>query len=391
MMRVENNISTFKWYYFLWRFKPLSALMIIYFIGITNSYAAGMGVFAVFNIIFSVVKIPGGIFSDYIGRKITLLLAGALLFISFILLALSGQYVSVSLLYSFACLWAISEAFINGTVHALMYETAQEIHNSENFKLIYSGSMIFDQLGCALGALAAMFVTYYVPLQILAWLTVIPAFLQLIASFFFVEPHIKIKKQPLNRQYVKIVISQFIKNKQLLFFSVADIFFSTLGDISHRFEGAYFKNFISNWMISLVRVLKHCFGILGFVCMPLLKKFSMAKIYFSSIFFNLIIRTIAVIFNNCLTPFFHMFINFFYATSSTAKTDILQKQFLPEYRATTNSIILFIKGLFTSLMMYLLGLAADIYGIYSAMITLVVLRIIGLFVAFVFQKAAKQA
>jgi hypothetical protein len=118
---------------------------------------------------------------------------------------------------------------------------------------------------------------------------------------------------------------------------------------------------------------------IGFACIPYLKNFSKKQMYFASIFCNIWIRTIALLANNIFTPFIHMFINFFYATGSTAKTDILQQEFLPEYRATAQSILQFIKGIYMAIAMYLLGIVADIYGIYSAMVILIVLRIIGLY------------
>ena len=161
-----------------------------------------------------------------------------------------------------------------------------------------------------------------------------------------------------------------------------DIYFSTLGDISQRFESAYFKLFATDYIISLARVLKHIFGIIGFAIIPLIKKFPKEKVYFASISSNVIIRIFGVMYNNIFTPFIHMFINFFYATGSTAKTDILQHEFLPQYRASSQSIILFIKSLYLSIIMYLIGKIADIYGTYIAMITLIILRVIGLIFAY---------
>ena len=161
-----------------------------------------------------------------------------------------------------------------------------------------------------------------------------------------------------------------------------DIYFSTLGDISQRFESAYFKLFATDYIISLARVLKHIFGIIGFAIIPLIKKFPKEKVYFASISSNVIIRIFGVLCNNIFTPFIHMFINFFYATGATAKTDILQHEFLPQYRASSQSIILFIKSLYLSIIMYLIGKIADIYGTYIAMITLIILRVIGLIFAY---------
>lgn len=188
---LKRNIFLFKFYYFFWRFKPLAALMIIYFSQITHSYAAAMMIFSIFNIFYAFAKIPCGMLSDKIGRKPILIMANFFMTIAFFLLAVSGQYKIEQFLYIFAILWALGEAMAAGTVEALMYETSQSLGYSDKFYLIYSKSMVFDQLGCAFGAFWAMTITYFLPLQFVAWLSVFPSVMQLIVSYFFVEPDVK--------------------------------------------------------------------------------------------------------------------------------------------------------------------------------------------------------
>ena len=380
---ITKNINTFRLYYFFWRFKPLAVLMIVYFSQITQSYSLAMGVFSVFNISYALTKIPSGIISDKIGRKPIITLGSFLLTLAFFILSLAGFYNQKYLLFIFALLWGIGEALIAGTIDALMFETMQELKKTDNFKILYSKSMTYDQLGCAFGALFAMVITYFYPIQYVAYFSTLPALAQLLISFNFIEPKNKIKTTTLSKLNIFVAFRQFIKNKKLRFYTIMDIYFSTLGDISHRFESAYFKLFTSDSIISLARVLKHIFGMIGFISIPFLKKIPNPKIYFASISSNILIRSLAIASNNIFTPFIHMLINFFYATGATAKTDILQHEFLPQYRASAQSIILFIKGLYMALIMYLIGIIADKQGIISAMISLVLLRIIGLLLAYI--------
>ena len=379
---IKRNFHIFRFYYFFWRFKPLASLMIVYFTQVMNSYASAMAIFAIFNISYALSKIPSGLVSDKIGRKPILIFSNILMTVAFMFLAFSGQFEIDWLLWIFAILWGIGEAFSAGTIDAMMFETAQSLGKAHKFNILYSKSMLYDQLGCAFGAFCAMTITYFLPLQFVAYLSILPPFMQLLVSCFFVEPDIKKKSIIISKKDIINASQQFIKNKTLAFYALADIYFSTLGDISHRFESAYFKIFTSDWVISFARILKHVFGMIGFACIPYLKNFSKKQIYFASIFCNIWVRTIALLANNIFTPFIHMFINFFYATASTAKTDILQQEFLPEYRATAQSILQFIKGIYMAAVMYLLGIVADIYGIYTAMVILIVLRVIGLYGAY---------
>lgn len=383
---LTKNALLFKFYYFFWRFKPLAALTIVYFAQITQSYTMATAVFAVFNISYALAKIPSGLISDRIGRKPVIIMANIFTSMAFFLLAFAGQFEIKWFLFAYAFLWGCGEALCVGTIEALMYETTESLGQTDKFYQVYSKSMYFDQFGCAFGAFWAMVITYFLPLQFVAWLSVLPPCVQLFVSFFFVEPEIKKKSVSFSFKDMLLAFSQFKQNKKLLLYSFADIYFSTLGDISHRFESAYFKLFAGDWIINLARMFKHFCGMLGAYCVSYFKKFAGAEIYFTSIASNVFIRTVALSLNNACTPFVHMFINFFYATASVAKTDILQHEFLPEYRATAQSFLQFIKGLYMAGLMLLLGFFADFAGIYPTMILLVILRIIGLLILYILRK-----
>lgn len=382
LIRMQRNTVLFKFYYFFWRFKPLAALMMIYFSQVMHSYATATAVFAIFNISYSLAKIPSGLLSDKIGRKPIIIAANICLTAAFCLSALSGQFEIKWLLYLFALLWGCGEALSAGTVEALMFETAQSLKSADKFYLIYSKSMYYDQLGCAFGAFCAMAITYFLPLQFVAWLSIFPPCMQLIVSCLFTEPDVRKKRIAFSVCDLSLALRQFKHNRILFFYTLADIFFSTLGDVSHRLESAYFKTFTGEWVISLARMLKHICGMAGFAFMMHLRAFTKVQIFFGSIISNIFVRSIALAFNNICTPFIHMFINFFYATASTAKTDILQHEFLPEYRASAQAVIQFSKGIYMSIIMLLLGIFADTYGIYSAMMLLVIIRLCGLLGAY---------
>ncbi len=387
---LKKNLVLFRIYYFFWRFKPLATLMVIYFFHIMQSYTLAMAVFSVFNISYAIMKVPSGMISDKIGRKSVIITANLLLLTAFALLALAGEINARWLLFAFAIFWGISEALASGTLEALIFETSQSLGYEDKFYKIYSKSMVFDQAGCAFGAFWAMAVTYFLPLQVLAWLSVFPPLMQFILSMFFIEPKARKKNFCISFDDFVQTFKQFKNNKKLSFYALADIYFSTLGDISHRLESAYFKSFVSDWIISLARMIKHFFGMLGFAIVSYLKKFHNTEVYFSSITSNVSVRIIALIFNNAGTPFIHSIINFFYATALTAKEDILQHEFLPQYRAATQSVIQFIKGIYMAGLMFVLGFISDICGIYFVMCMLVVLRVLGLVAAYYVKKGITQ-
>lgn len=385
---IERNITLLKWYYFFWRARPLSALMMIYFYHITQSYTAAAGVFSIFNLAYSIIKIPGGLLSDEFGRRKIIVSASLFLTISFILMAISGNLHIVWILYLASVLWGASEAFLRGTIEALMFETTDELKINDGFKNLYAKSMFSDQAGCAFGALFATFFLNLFSLNWLAWFSVLPTLGQFAISCFLVEPKRKNKQIPIKQNFIASLKDLWF-NKRLRFYACADIIFSTLGDTSHRFEVVYFNTLVTDWIITLGRFLKHVCGMLGALAMPLLKKISSPKIYFGSIMINLCVRTTAVLFNNVCTPFVHMFLNFFYVTASSAQADILQNLFSPESRATNRSVILFLKGILMAFTTFVLGVLADLYSPRSVMILFVVIRVIILILIYMMNRKYK--
>ncbi len=372
---IKRNIILLKWYYFFWRFRPLSALLMIYFYQITQSYATAAGVFSIFNIAYSIVKIPGGLLSDEFGRRKIIIIAGIFLVISFILMALAGNINLVWILYLSSVLWGTSEALLSGATEALMFETTEELKIKNGFKGLYAKSMFSDQTGCAFGALFATCFLSMFSLRWLAWFSVLPSLCQLGLSLFIVEPK-KTQKKISMKSNLFLSLKEIWHNKKLRFYVGADILFSTLGDTSHRFEVVYFQTLVSDWIITLTRFLKHICGMLGSLLTPLLNKLSSPKIYFGSITINLFIRISGVMLNNICTPFVNAFINFFYVTASSAKADILQNLFSSESRATSRSIILFIKGLLMALVMFLVGIFSDMYGPRMVMVLFILIRVL---------------
>ena len=118
--------------------------MIVYFTQVMNSYAYAMAIFAIFNISYALSKIPSGLVSDKIGRKPVLIFSNILMTVAFMFLAFSGQFEIDWLLWIFAILWGIGEAFSAGTIDAMMFETAQSLGKAHKFNILYCKSLSYD-------------------------------------------------------------------------------------------------------------------------------------------------------------------------------------------------------------------------------------------------------
>jgi len=384
MATIQRNIRLFKWDAFFGGFWPLSALAIVYFQQITHSYALAMLVWSVANLTQTFGEIPTGIFSDKIGRRKTLIWAAITILICFFLWALAGQIEQIWLLFVGAVFWGLSDSFLSGTNEALMYETMEELHQKENFPLLYAKSNFWVQFGLGVSALFATVLTYFYSLQTLAWVSVLPISGQLITAWLFVEPkRTTVQKKTNSWAHFLIAFRRLWRNKKLRFYASIAVVDEAVGFAFLRMEAAYYNTLIQEWLINVVRFLKQVSGMIGFVLVPYVRHIGSVRLFFSALTLNEIFRMIALMLNNAVSPFIMALRNLFWGVSDTSKTDILQQEFSSNQRATMQSIISLLKGVLGAIVMYIFGVIADFSGPKMAIVTAMCIKIIILMISFI--------
>lgn len=356
---IRKNLYLFGWHNFcagLWLF---AALAIIYFEQITGSYALAMLAFSFVNLVQSLSEVPCGIFSDRIGRRYTLLLSSFTIFINMLLWAAAGYYNSMWMLFVGSALRGIGLAFLSGTDTALMYETLAQLKKRKLFDKVFAKSCSYHQIGLVLSAIIATIVTYYGSINILAWLSIIPAFAKIIISWMFVEPKSNLEEGISPWEQVKKSIKLFIKKPKLRRYALLQIINSSLFLAIFRFESMYYEKLVPIYLINIARTLQHIIGCISFWLVPFVRKISFLKLLFLSSLGNAIIRTIGLLMNNALTPFFTATHNFFYGIASTAEVTLIQKEYNKGLRATMDSITALFGGIMIAIFGYAFGAFAD--------------------------------
>lgn len=358
---IKRNITLFKWDNFFHGLWPLATLVIIYFEQITHSYAWAMAVFSVCSLSTTCTEIPTGIISDKIGRKKTLIAAALSLFICFVLWALAGYNQQIWMLFAGAFLWGVSDSLMSGTDEALMYETMEELGQSDQFDILYAQSSGWNQIGLGVSALFAAIITYFFSIQTLAWLSVIPVLGQFIIACLYTDPpQCHLRHTTTSFSHFMIAFRRLKRNRRLRFYALIDIFAKAIGFASHRFESAYFNTLIPEWLINLVRFLKQTCGTISFFLVPYVKKWGLVPLLFSSMTANILIRSIGLFLNNTVTPFIMAGVNLFYGTEQTSTTTLLQQEFSSAQRATMKSIISVLSNIVKAGIMPLFGILADV-------------------------------
>ena len=370
-MKIRRNIILFKLNSLFGGLWPLSALAVVYFQQITDSWALALGVYSIMGITQSIAEIPTGIISDRIGRQKTMITSAALFFIAFIIIAVAGNLNRGSLLILGAIFLGLSYAFSSGTDDAFIYETVQELRKEDKYDIIYSRMKAFSQIGHATGALIAAVVTYFYSLNILAWLSAVCGLIQTIICFWFIEPKNHTREDVTSWKHFIVALKEFLKNKKLQYMGMIQIFHRGIDFTSHRMESAYFNLLIPTWAVNIIRVIKQFFGTISFSVAPYFRKFGFYRMLVTSSISIFFIKTTGLILNNFVSPFVYSGVNLFYGTLTTAESTLLQKELSQKQRATMGSIVSLLGGIISAVFFYLIGLIADISSIYFAMILLV--------------------
>lgn len=372
---IRRNIKLMKLSQLFYGMWPLAALMMVYFETITNSYTIATAVTSLALFIQAVLEIPTGILSDKIGRRKTLLSSYFFFISGSFLWAFASVHNQINWLFYGSFLYGISMALLSGTDRALIYETMEELGEEQNFDKLFSKSWMFRFMGYTFGSLLAAIVTYYYPIKILAWLSVIPLIAAMGVTWFYVEPTRPKETKIINPlKHFKEAFTLIFKNKKLRVYLMMSMFAEGFALTMRRFDNVYFATLIPLWLVSITRTLKQLSGTIGFLFASTFKRFGYLKVYFTCYFSNTAIRLIGLLLNNPLTPFLMSILNLFFGVSETAKTDLLQHEFSKQQRATMASIISLCSALFSILFMFAIGFLADMFSVWIALMSAVMIR-----------------
>ena len=357
----------------MWLF---SALAVVYFQDVCQSYTLAIFAYSLITIASSAAEVPLGILSDRYSRKFNIVISSILLFFSMFFWALAGFYHSVWMLFLGSILRGLGVAFQSGTTTALIYETMSDLRSKKLFDKVYSQINAFHQTGLLISAITGMIVTYYLPLIHLVWLSVIPAFIKVFIAAYLKNPKTNFDNRLSPWQQLVKSFQLLRKRKKLRNYVGMTILDSSILLNMYRIEALYFAMLIPLYLINVVRVITHAAGCFSFWLMPLLRKINFLQLLFYSRIGMAFIRIFGLVLNNALTPFITAFTNLGYGIGLTAQTTLQQKEYNKGLRATMESLSGLLQGIFISIAGYLLGLVADYYSPRDALWVAVILQLV---------------
>ena len=155
---IGRNINVLRWHNFFLDFRLYGPIAIIYFAQITGSYALGLAVFSFAAITSAIFEVPTGIFSDFIGRKKTIILGSLASVFAIISYALADSFAMLALGAVFE---GIELSLFSGNNDALLYDTLRQGKKTGRFSDLLGKLSSMCQAGLGISALIGGFVAGY--------------------------------------------------------------------------------------------------------------------------------------------------------------------------------------------------------------------------------------
>jgi MFS family permease len=127
---VKQNIKLIALFNLFTDFDLYSAILVIYFANITGSYILAMSLYSIVMVSSAIFEIPTGVFSDYIGRRKTMIMGAISSIVSVVFYAIGTNY---PILIVGALFEGLRRAWYSGNNDALLYEILADNNQKEEY------------------------------------------------------------------------------------------------------------------------------------------------------------------------------------------------------------------------------------------------------------------
>ncbi len=374
-MSLHKNIKILTWFNFFTNFKLYAPVAIIYFAKVTGSYAMGMSIFSIVMISSAIFEIPTGIFSDFIGRRKTVIFGSLASFIYATFYAFGGSFFFLMIGAIFE---GLSKSFYSGNNDAFLHDTLAENKNEHQYDEFLGKVSSMFQVALAISAIFGSILANW-SFALIMWLSVIPQFFCLCLSFFLIEPKIRSSKSGNIFEHLKEASSNFIKNKKLRLLSITSILGYGFGEANFLFQSAFYSTIWPIWAIGIAKTLSYLGATISFhISGKIIKKIGRVKILIIDNLYNRMVNILSTAFPTILSPLFMSTTSIFYGVTTVAKSALMQKEFKNEQRATMGSLNSLFGSIFFGILAFTLGYLADKVKPARALMSLQILQLINL-------------
>lgn len=365
---ISRNIRLLGWFNFCADFRVYNAIAVIYFAQVSGSYALGIGVFSVAKLSSAIFELPTGVFSDYLGRKLTLALGQLASVLSIATYALGSSFTTLA---AGAVLEGIAFALFSGNNDALIFETLRQDGREAQFPEYQGRLSGMYQWALAASALVAIAALNWLSYRVLFWLSVAPQFAALVLSLNLVEP----RRHETGARgsvlaHLREALSGFVRDPKLRLLALASALGFALGETKFLFAPAFYATLWHGPALAVARLISHVGGALGFhFAGRAIAARGERPVLLGSSALAVSIGTVSVAMANIASPALLSISSLLFGPSVVAQQSLMQKAFSDRQRATMASFAQFAGNAFFAVAAFGLGLLADAIGPRYALLT----------------------
>ena len=382
-----KNIKLLALFNFFTDFNLYSAILIIYFTKITGSFALGMSLFSVAMVSSAIFELPTGIFSDFIGRKKTIILGAICSVLAITFYAIGMNY---WILFIGALFEGLQRSWYSGNNEAFLYETLVDSNRKDEYDNYLGKTSSFFQIASSIGIVLGGIIAVW-SFSITMWLSVIPQLVCLAIAFKLVDSKKHLNKSTNIYSHIKISLIKIWSNKTLRLLSISDVIGYAVGESTYQFRSAFVNTLWPLWAVGFSKVLSSIgAGISYWYSGKLIKKFGSFRLLFFSNIYSKIINIGSVIFVSLISPVLMSSTSLFFGVKNVATSKLMQKEFTDEQRATLGSVNSFIGNFAFGIFAIILGLVADKFGPTKALLFAYIISLPTLMINWVLYKNNKN-
>jgi MFS family permease len=378
MNLLKHNMRALFRFTFFSNVQPYYVVLVLYFAHILNSFTLGASVWAFVQVAQAVLEIPTGIVSDRLGRVVSMQVGALSSLAGLIIYALSPGY---WVLLVGAALQGLSFAMFSGNNNALIYDSARNGGEKDEFHSFYAKNNIALEVGGIISAITGTALAA-ISYSLVLWISVVPQVLAVLVTFSMIEPP---RHSPLSGNmfsHLGDVFRYYKKNSHLRMMSIASIIGGGVGGAAWNMMPAYYNQYVPLRYVGSMLSANYLWSTIGFKASDwFMKRFKPASILIFSEAYARIVSFMALVGSTVASLFVMMLAGITYGPSDTAKQHLLHEEFTDAQRATMDFLNSLVTSIVYALFLVLAGYLADRY---SPRFSLLVCNICLLLVFFIY-------
>jgi len=369
-----RNVTLLRAFSFCNDFRVYAPIMVVYFAHVTGSLALATLLLAIAKIAWSAFEVPTGVFSDFVGRKLTIVLGQAASVASIALYAFGTDF---AWLAAGAVMEGLAFALFSGNNDAFLFDMLKAEGIEAQFSEWLGGISAMFQLALAVSAGVAVVALGWLSLRWMFVLTLPVAALGLVFALLLTEPKRRTDAIATNIfAHLREAVAAFRRDVRLRELSLASMLGFALGEAKHMFHPVFFALFWPAWALGVAGVAVHGLASLGFrIGGPVVKRFGELRVLVGGNFASILIGAGAVLVPTVASPGIISLSSILFGPAMVAQSSLMQKAFTDAQRATMASLISLGGNILFAAAVFAIGAVADRIGARFALLGAEILTI----------------